>query len=120
MSPCTPTLTLKLGWELFEVPDTEFMLNYTARMNEWTGTTSHTHHSPCWDVFWQSMIEAMVKTTIQHKEMMRMMANIGKPFPRRQNKTKYIWLEMSPETETPRIIPDQPISLPFPFPNFLS
>lgn len=36
---------------------------------------------PCWDVFRQSMIEAMVKTTIQHKEMMRMMANIGKPFP---------------------------------------
>lgn len=34
MSPCTPTLTLKLGWELFEVSDTEFMLNYSARMNE--------------------------------------------------------------------------------------
>lgn len=61
----------------------------------------HTHHSPCWDVFRQSIIYVRVMTIIQHKEMMRMMAKIGSPFPRRQNKTKWYLLEnKSRETDS--------------------
>ena len=88
------------------VLDTEFMHNCTAERKNKQKPPIHIHHSPCWDVFRQAMIYVMVMNTIQHKEMVRIMAKIDRLFPRGQNKTKWYLVENSPETETPRISPD--------------